>query len=188
MTTQQQTTLINGIDPNEVKEMVSAIAQDARQGSLAFQVSTAWIDGQRSLSRVKAFEWAGQHYGRSYTLTIDEPEELGGTDLGPNPQEVLLAALNACIVATFVGIATLHGVQLEKVEVTSTGRLDLRGFFKLDEAIAPGYQELGWTITVKGDAAPEQLREIYQAAIAASPNLWNIVNPVNTVPELRIEA
>lgn len=188
MTTQQQTSLLNGLNLNEVQEMVGAIIQDANQAKLTFQVSTAWMDGQRSLSRVKAFEWAGQSYNRSYTLTIDEPEELGGTDLGPNPQEVLLAALNACIVATFVGIATMHGIQLEKVEVTSTGRLDLRGFFKLDESVQAGYQDLNWAIVVKGDATPEQLQEVYQAAVAASPNLWNLMNPVKVVPELRIEA
>lgn len=188
MTPVQSTQTLNGLNPQELQEMVQAVAQDANQGQLTFRAATAWMDGERSLTRIESFEWAGQPYARNYTLTIDEPEELGGTNLGPNPQEVLLAALNACIVATFVGLATLHGVQLEKVEVASEGQLDLRGFLKLDESVHPGYQDLRWTITVKADATPEQVQAIYEGAIAASPNLWNLMNPVTTLPELRIEA
>ncbi len=133
---------LNGFDPNELNEVVSAIAADANQGQISFHVSTAWVDGPRSISRVKELNWAGETYERDFTLVIDEPNEAGGTNLGPNPQEVLLAALNSCILATFTEFCTVQGIRLEKVEVNSNGHLDLRGFFGLDETIAPGYQAL----------------------------------------------
>lgn len=31
-----------------------------------------------------------------HTITVDEPESLGGTDKGPNPVELLLDALGSC--------------------------------------------------------------------------------------------
>lgn len=31
-----------------------------------------------------------------FTVTIDEPEQLGGTNTGMNPVELILAALGAC--------------------------------------------------------------------------------------------
>lgn len=42
---------------------------------------------------------------RTHSLEIDEPKELGGTDKGPNPVELLLAALGGCqaIVLRFYG-------------------------------------------------------------------------------------
>lgn len=186
MTTQVAQKL-NGFDPNELQEVASAIAADANQAHISFHVSTAWVDGPRSISRVRAFEWAGETYGRDFTLVIDEPTEVGGTNLGPNPQEVLLASLNSCILATFAEFCTIEGIRLEKVAINSSGHLDLRGFFGLDASITPGYQALNWTLTVKGDATPEQFQTIYEMTIAASPNIWNLANPVNVVPQLQVE-
>ncbi|NJR49001.1 MAG: OsmC family protein [Leptolyngbyaceae cyanobacterium CSU_1_3] len=186
MTTQQIQT-INGIATSEVQELLAAVVEDANQGQLAFQATTSWVNGVRSVTRVKSLEWAGQSYDRDFTLTIDEPEELGGTNLGPNPQEVLLSALNACLIATFVSLCSMHSIALEKLEITSTGQLNLRGFFQLDATVFPGYQDLHWILTVKGNATPEQFQQIYEAALKASPNVWNLANPVSTRPELQVE-
>jgi uncharacterized OsmC-like protein len=187
MTTQQVQT-ITGVAPSELQELINAVSQDASQGQLAFQATTSWIDGPRSVTQIKSFEWAGQAYARDFTLTIDEPEEIGGTNMGPNPQEVLLAALNACILATFVDLCSIQGIVLEKVKITSTGKLDLRGFFKLDAAVPAGYQDLSWTLNVKGNATLEQFQDVYKATLSASPNVWNLANPVPIQPELQVES
>ncbi|KAI9129827.1 OsmC family protein (plasmid) [Acaryochloris sp. CCMEE 5410] len=187
MNTQQLQTL-NGYDPNELKGIADAVASDPKQANITFQVSTAWVDGPRSISRVKSYEWGNETYDRDFTLVIDEPEEVGGTNLGPNPQEVLLSAINSCLLATFTELCTVEGIQLEKVEIVSRGHLDLRGFFGLDASISPGYQSLDWTLIVKGDASAEQFQQIYEATITASPNLWNMAHPVTLVPQLQIEA
>lgn len=187
MTTQQIQT-INGVAPGELQELVTAVSQDVTQGQLAFQAKTSWINGVQSVTHVKSLDWAGQSYDRDFTLTIDEPEELGGTNLGPNPQEVLLSAVNACVVATFVSLCSMHGIVLEKVEITSIGQLNLRGFFQLDATVPPGYQDLRSTLTVKGNATSEQFQQMYEAALSASPNIWNLVNPVPVKLELQVEA
>ena len=187
MTVQQLQTL-NGYNPNELNEMVDAIAADPQKADICFHVSTSWVDGPRSISRVKSLEWGAKTYDRDFTLVIDEPEEAGGTNLGPNPQEVLLAALNSCIVATFTEFCTLAGIHLEQVNVTSSGLLDLHGFFGLDETVTPGYQSLNWTLTVRGDATPDQFQQIYEQTIAASPNIWNLLHSVNVVPHLQVKS
>lgn len=186
MTTQQLQTL-NGFDPNELNELAKTVAEDAKQGQISFQVSTSWIDGPRSISRVKPMEWAGEDYERNFSLVIDEPEEIGGTNLGPNPQEVLLSAVNSCILATFVEFCTVEGIRLEKVDVNSSGNLDLRGFFGLDANISPGYQSVNWTLIVKGDATEEEFQKVYEATITASPNVWNLLNPVRLIHRLEVE-
>ncbi|MBD1876097.1 OsmC family protein [Nodosilinea sp. FACHB-131] len=188
MTTTEQAYTINGFAPSGVTELVAAIQQDAAQAQMAFHATTAWVDGTRSLTRMTSFDWAGQPYARNFSLTIDEPEELGGTNMGPNPQEVLLAGVNSCILTTFVEHCSLEGIRLEKVEIHSTGTLDVRGLLKLDESIQAGYQDMRWTLTVKGDATPEKFQQMYEATIASSPNFWNLANPVKIVPSLQVEA
>ncbi len=187
MTTQQVQTL-NGFNPSELAEIADLVAADAKQAQLSFYVSTNWVDGPRSISRIKSMKWAGQNYDRDFTVVIDEPEEIGGTNLGPNPQEMLLSALNSCILATFAEFCTVEGIRLEKLTIESSGHLDLRGFFGLDTSISPGYQSLNWTLIVKGDGTPEQFQKIYGETITSSPNVWNLVNPVRLVPQLKVEA
>jgi len=56
--------------------------------------------------------WAGDH-----TLVADEPARLGGTDAGPNPYELLLAALGTCTSMTMQLYARRKGWPLESVEI-----------------------------------------------------------------------
>ena len=52
------------------------------------------------------------------TLLVDEPAELGGDGSGPNPYELLLAALGACTNMTLQIYARRKGWPLEAVETT----------------------------------------------------------------------
>ena len=86
---------------------------------------------------------------RSY---YDEPCELGGANRYPNPQEHLLAALNACMTVGYVAQCAIRGIELESLEIETTGDIDLRGFLGLDDTIAPGYETMSYTVRIRGDA------------------------------------
>ena len=179
---------LNGFEPAALNELAQAVATDDKQGKMAFHVSTDWVNGAQSVSSIKSLKFGNETIERNFTLTVDEPEEVGGTNAGANPQELLLTAVNTCLLTTFNMLCTLEGIQLKRVSVESHGYLNLRGFFGMDEAIVPGCQSIDWTLSVQGDGTKEQFQQVYEAAIAASPNLWNLANPVKVVPHLRIEA
>ncbi len=64
---------------------------------------------------------------RDFSITIDEPKSLGGTNKGPNPVEVLLASLGGCLDFTGTIIAEEMGYRLEDFELEVEGDLDPRG-------------------------------------------------------------
>jgi putative redox protein len=54
---------------------------------------------------------------REHTLTADEPEEDGGDDLGPSPQELLAASLASCTAITMEMYAQRKGWNTDGMEV-----------------------------------------------------------------------
>lgn len=54
---------------------------------------------------------------RSHQLTVDEPKEIGGEDTGPNPEELLAAALASCTAITMEMYAQRKGWDIDGVEV-----------------------------------------------------------------------
>ncbi len=54
---------------------------------------------------------------REHRLTADEPEDIGGRDLGPSPEELLAASLASCTAITMQMYADRKGWDLTGVEV-----------------------------------------------------------------------
>jgi putative redox protein len=54
---------------------------------------------------------------REHRLTADEPEDIGGRDLGPSPEELLAASLASCTAITMQMYADRKGWDLTGMEV-----------------------------------------------------------------------
>jgi uncharacterized OsmC-like protein len=115
---------------------------------------------------------------REHRLIVDEPESLGGTDAGPNPVELILAALGTCQEITYRAYATALGIPLERVSVELEGDIDLRGFFGVDDTVRPGYQKISGTVTLESSAGEEQLQQLRAAVNAHCPVLDIVSQPV----------
>lgn len=173
--------LINGIDLQAIGALRDDIAANSEKGIVGFDVTTAWCGGTRSEATVNPWTVQGVPQPiaeKPMIIAADEPSALGGVASAPNPQELLFAALNACMTVGYVVAAASEGVTLEKLEIRTTGNLDLRGFMGLDSEVKPGYDKINYTISVKGDGTVEQFERIHQMVIATSPNRWNLANNI----------
>ena len=169
---------VNGIDLDALEESVEGIRRDPASGRVEFRVTTRWTGQTRSESLVESCRIGGEEIPRRFKIVADEPNELLGTNSAPNPQELLMSALNACMTVGYVAQAALRGITLEDCRIETEGELDLRGFLGLDDQVPPGYRRICYTVHLEGDGTPEQYQEIHQAVMATSPNFFNLAQPV----------
>ncbi len=181
------TSIVNGIDLKALDETVNAINQDAGCGNVQFRVRTEWQGQTRSESTVDGYRIGGKEVARGFKIVADEPLELLGTDSAPNPQELLMSAVNACMMVGYVAQASVRGIRLDSCTIETRGELDLRGFLGLDDAVPPGYRRIDYAVTMKGDGTREQYEEIHQAVMATSPNFFNMARPIEMVGTLRAD-
>ena len=115
---------------------------------------------------------------RQHSLAADEPPALGGADSGPNPVELILAALGSCQEITYRAYATAMGIPLDSVAVELAGDIDLRGFFAVDESVRSGYQNIRGTVNIESSASEAELQKLRAVVDAHCPVLDILTNKV----------
>jgi uncharacterized OsmC-like protein len=180
-------TVINGINVDNLFALIQGIRQDAAKGRTNWRVTTTWQGQARSRAQVEDFWIGDERVPRPFSIDIDEPCELGGTNQFANPQEHLIAALNACMTVGYVAQCAVRGIILESLKIETDGEIDLRGFLGLDPAVLPGYENLSYIVRIKGCGTNEEFAAIHDAVMATSPNFYNLARPVALKPTLVVE-
>jgi uncharacterized OsmC-like protein len=179
---------VNGIDVQALQGVIHDIKADPAKGKVEFRVRTAWMGQTRSQTTVESYRIGGQDVPRRFDVTVDEPFELLGQNTAPNPQEMLMTALNACIMVGYVVGAAVNGITLDKVEIETSGQLDLRGFLGIDPTVRPGYEAIQYTVRMKGNGSPEQYQKIHETVCRTSPNYFNVSQPIRLDGRLVVES
>lgn len=116
---------------------------------------------------------------RNFDFVSDEPEELGGSNLGPNPVEYVLGALAACQEIVIKAHAGQLGINLKSVRVEAKGDLDLRGFFNISDEARAGFNKVSYHTIIETDETDTgKLKKLKEISINRCPVLDIIQNPV----------
>jgi uncharacterized OsmC-like protein len=177
----------NGIDLAALQGAIEAIRANPAAGLTQFAVDSRWAGGTRSDHAVEGCRIGGQTIDRRFTLRVDEPLELCGTNQYANPYEYLMSAINASMIVGFAAVAALMGVKLTKLQIRTSGDIDLRGALGIDANVTPGYESLQQTVTIAGDATPEQFRQLHETVKKISPNYFSITNAIAMQSRLVVE-
>ena len=179
--------LVNGLDVDEIRELARELGRDPGRGQMEFRVSTAWKGQLRSRTSVDSYTIGGQRVHRHLEVDADEPFELLGRNTAANPQELLMAALNAGLTVGYVVQAALRGITLESLHIETTGALDLRGVLGLDPRIPPGFESIRYVARLYAVATHSHLGEVNEAVVRTSANYFNVSQPVKVDARLVVE-
>lgn len=116
-----------------------------------------------------------------------KPAALGGADSGPNPVELILAALGSCREITYRAYATALGIALDSVAVEQSGDIDLRGFFGVDDSVRSGLQNIRGTVNIESSASEAKLQKLRCVVDAHCPVLDMLTNKVPVSLQLSIK-
>jgi uncharacterized OsmC-like protein len=189
MDTQTKTVpnVVNGINVDDLLALIDGVKQNPAKGKTHWCATTTWQGQTHSRTQIEEL-WIGrEEIPRSFTIDIEEPCELGGMGRYANPQDHLIAALNACLTVGYVAQCAVRGITLESLEIETDGEIDLRGFFGLDPAVPAGYEMLSYTVRIKGSGTREEFAEVHEAVRATSPNFYNLSRAVTLKPTLVVE-
>src|SRR5258707_8876340 len=152
-------TVVNGINVDDLFALIDDVKRESAKGKTNWHVTTTWQGQARSRSEIESYEIGGEKVSRRFSIDIDEPSELGGSNSFANPQEHLIAALNACMTVGYVAQCAGRGITLESLAIETDGEIDLRGFLGIDPAVPQGYQNLSYTFRITGNSRNERFAQ-----------------------------
>lgn len=182
-----ETKNLNGINTEALLGTIEAITKDPAKGMTHWEATSYWRGGTRSDTRVRRCVIGGEEIAKDFTIKTDEPLQLCGTNQHANPQETLFAALNSCMIVGYSACCAHQGIELEELRIETEGDIDLRGFLGIDPTVKPGYDQLRYTVHIKGNGTPEQFEKIHRTVMATSPNYFNLSNAVPLKSRLIVE-
>ncbi|MFV9510647.1 OsmC family protein [Tepidibacillus sp. LV47] len=97
---------------------------------------------------------------RGFTVQMDEPEQLGGTNKAMNPVELLLSALGGCLTITIAAFSKAAHVEIEDCKVHVTGDLDPDGFLGLNKDVRKGFMQIRYQVEIVSNSPEEKIKKL----------------------------
>ena len=154
---------VNGVTVSTVMGIVGAIEENSDNALFQFRLSNHWVDGGLNRSRIQEYFALGREddtRAEPFIVDADEPAVNSGGDSTPNPMEYVLHSLASCLTSTLVYHAAVQGIEIESVESSLEGDLDVRGMLGLSEQSRKAYNAVRVRMQVKSPADAETLREL----------------------------
>jgi uncharacterized OsmC-like protein len=160
---EQKKDMKNGVDVDQLMTVIGAIEADPDYAKFQWRATNQWISGALCRSQIKGF-FAGSKEDatreNTFILDADEPAIAAGQDSAPNSMEYILHALATCLTGTLVYHAAVRGIEIDAVESSYTGDMDVRGLFGLADNVRKGFNKVKVTMRVKSEETPEVLTEL----------------------------
>ena len=90
-----------GFDREKLTGLIEHVKDKPEAGQTVWKAKTNWLGGFRSQAQI-----------RDFTVAMDEPDALGGSNTSPNMVEMVLGAYGCCLTTGYAMNAGLQGIEL----------------------------------------------------------------------------
>ncbi|KAG0678785.1 hypothetical protein C6P40_000364 [Pichia californica] len=117
---------------------------------------------------------------RNHQIIADSPPEWAGYNLGPSAPEIVLGGLGACISHMFLVVAGLKNLPINKLEVETSGELDLRKGGIGHEHETPGLDNIHYTVRIDTKLTDSELNSLRTEVEKVCP-MYNVIKNPQTI-------
>lgn len=153
---------------NNFESLIAAINANPARAEVVATAQTRLVSGVSCEAHIREFP----------AMSIDEPPGLGGADSGPNPVELVLAALGTCQEIMYAATAALLGMKLDAVKVDVRGYLNLKGLLGLDGGAPAGFSEVKFETRIESPESSEKIQTLIRAVESHCPVMDMLTRPV----------
>lgn len=172
---------VNGVNVTQLVGTINAVKENPAIALFKFRSNTKWIKGGHCQTEIQSFYGATQEDNtrtQPFIIDGDEPAVLLGTNKGPNAVEAVLHALASCLSVGIVYNGAAMGIEIQSLNFSLEGELDLHAFLGLSEEKRAGYKNIIVTIDAETNASEADFRGLLTHVTKTSPVLDIITNPV----------
>ena len=159
----------NGVNVQALLDARMALVDAPEGAQFTWRASNTWVRGTHSRSAITDFFGLGteQSHRSSWSFEADHPEVFASEDSGPTPVEYVLVGLASCLTAGIAAVAQNRGIQLNSVQATIEGDMDILGILGGDPE------------TRNADAAPEEIEALVAQSQKRSAVFDAVTNPTS---------
>ncbi len=120
---------------------------------------------------------------RHHIVRVDQPAEMGGSDAGPTPLELLLISLASCLLTVGKIVAHQRNLPVRNLSAWVEGDIDPDGFLGKNPAVRIGASQIRVHLRIDGDltqAEKEALAREIEARCPISDNIGH-ATPIELV-------
>ncbi|KAI9028501.1 OsmC/Ohr family [Hyaloraphidium curvatum] len=165
--------LLNNVNLPAVGALVGAIQADPQKAETIWKSTVEWEGAFKAVAHTGV--------GGKQKVLADEPPTLGGHGTAPNPVEIVLSSLGACLSVGYAAAASVNGVEIKKLKIDLSGDINIIPFLGLGKAHGSdnaGYRGIKVDVHLEADADDATLQKIHEHVQATSPVGHTLARPV----------
>jgi uncharacterized OsmC-like protein len=183
--TSTATPVNNGVNVDALLGARTALTDAPEAANFNWRATCEWRNGTHSTSNVDGFFGLGaeQKHRTTYSFDVDHPEIFASEDNGATPVEYVLVGLAGCLTAGVAAVAQMREIQLNSVEATVEGAMDVRGILGMDTDVRNGFSSIKVSYKIDADATPDEIK----ALVAQSQKRSAVYDVITNPTDVRVE-
>jgi uncharacterized OsmC-like protein len=171
----------NGVNVQALLDARDALSDAPEAAEFSWRATTEWLRGTHSQTTIEEFSGLGQQHAHrsTFTYSADHPEVFASEDNGPTPVEFVLVGLASCLTAGVAAVAQNRGIQLNSVNATIEGDMNVLGILGGDPDVRNGFNHIRVNYQIDADASPEEIEALVAQSQKRSAVFDVITNPTN---------